>query len=66
MYHVNYFEFMVQQRVQILIKYIVCMEAATLFCSNRAVLFTVLTRWRVGEETASVGIHPGYLQLGPY
>lgn len=50
MYHLNYFEFMVQQRVQIAIKYVVCMGAATLLNNNTAVLFTVLTRWRMGEE----------------
>lgn len=40
MYYLNYFEFMVQQRVQTLIKYVVCMGAHTLF-NNMAVLFTV-------------------------
>lgn len=47
MYHLNYFEFMVQQRVQILIKYVVCMGATTLLNNHMAVLFTVLTRYRV-------------------
>lgn len=42
MYHLNYFEFMVQQRVQIVIKYVVCMGAATLLNNSTAVLFTVL------------------------
>lgn len=45
MYHLNYFEFMVQQRVQILIKYVVCMGATTLLNNNMAVLFKVLTSW---------------------
>lgn len=44
MYHLNYFEFMVQQRVQILIKYVVCMGANTLLNNNVAVPFTLLTR----------------------
>lgn len=50
MYHLNYFEFMVQQRVQILIKYVVCMGATTLLNNNMEVLFTVLTSrgWGVG------------------
>ena len=66
MYHLNYFEFMVQQRVQIVIKYVVCMGAATLLNNSTAVLFTVLTRWRMGEETATVGVYSACLQLGPY
>lgn len=45
MYHLNYLEFMVQQRVQILIKYVVCMGATTPLNNNTAVLFTALTRW---------------------
>ena len=48
MYHLNYFEFMVQQRVQILIKYVVCMGVTTLLNNNMAILFTVLTRWGFG------------------
>lgn len=65
MYHLNYFKFMVQQRVQTLIKYVVCMGATPLLNNNVAVLFTVLTRpgGRVGEN-AFVGIYLGYLQLG--
>lgn len=45
MYHLNYFEFTVQQRVQILIKYVVCMGANTLLNNNMAVLVTLLTSW---------------------
>lgn len=66
MYHLNYFEFMVQQRVQILIKYVVCMGATTLLNNNMAVLFKVLTSWGGGGGGAAfVGIYPGSLQLGP-
>lgn len=49
MYHLNYFEFMVQQRVQILIKYVVCMGATTLLNNNMEALFTVLTSWGWGK-----------------
>ena len=55
MYHLNYFEFMVQQRVQIVIKYVVCMGAATFLNNSTAVLFTVLTRWRMGGRDCYCG-----------
>lgn len=42
MYHLNYFEFMVQQRVQILMKYTACM-GLPYFHPNTLVLFTELT-----------------------
>lgn len=46
---------MVQQRVQVLIKYVVCMGATTLLNNNMAVLFTVLTRrGGCGGKTAFV------------
>lgn len=63
MYHLNYFEFMVQQRVQILIKYVVCMRANTLLNNNMAVLFTLLTRLGV-YVCCFVRIYPGCLQSG--
>lgn len=51
MYHLNYFEFTVQQRVQTLMAYIAYMDLPPSH-HNTLVLFTVLTSREAGEMPA--------------
>lgn len=56
---------MVQQRVQILIKYVVCMGATTLLNNNMAVLFADLTRYGVAGRGCFCGNLLWLFALGP-